>query len=548
MKIDLQLKIGFFFAVTLLAAGGGIHSLYRLAMESQATLAQAALRTNGQIQVTEGRTFATLQKTAGQGMENLFLVTDLQAAFLNQMLQWKNLLVRGQFKDMREKYLAIIKEGDDRIATLLAKVQGVFHDDPEGLKLLAQIGSEYQNFQKQAEVARGMMEFQDTYVEGIRAADQYTGDRGVATIALIKELARHAALQVELEFTGTAEATVRQSQDTATAMQLEINGIQQQARNKSLLVTLGAGAGVWLVFVLAMFFLRRTVIMPIMEINERMRTMAATVAGEASQLLTVSTNLAAGAGQQSDALEKTGASIEELASQAAANSESARQVSGFSSTAQQVASVGGEQMAKMIEAMGAIGKASAEVIKITKNINEIAFQTNLLSLNAAVEAARAGQAGAGFSVVATEIRQLSRKVAAAAQEAEAISENASAKIHQGSLLCEGLGNVFATISREIDQVDTEVKGIAVASSEQALGVKQVTMAIGEIDRVSRAAAAQADAAARMAEGLQSQAMEMGAISASLVRLVKSETQTALASDGDAPLSSDLDTAAVVCRA
>ncbi len=520
MKLDLQLKIGLFFAFTLLAAGGGILTLSRLAMDAQTHLAQTTLQANTRIQTASGQAIDSLQKTAGQGMEHVFLVADLQAAFLDQMFQWKNYLVRGEFKDMREKYLTIITDGDRRITTMLGEVQKVFRADPEGLKLLTQITGEYKNFQKQAEVARGMMAFSDTYAEGIRSADQYTGDHGVATIGLIRKLARHAAERMEKELSTTAETTLHQARDTASAAQAEVKGQQQGIRHQSLLVSMEVGSGLSLVIVVALFFLQRTVINPVMEINERLQSVVKSIAGEAAQLLDVSTSLAAGAGQQSAELEETGASIEELASQASANSESARQVSSFSASAQQVVSTGVAQMAKMIDAMQEIGKSSTEVIKITKNIDEIAFQTNLLALNAAVEAARAGQAGAGFSVVADEIRELSRKVAASAKDAEAISKNASAKVRQGSQLCEDLENALAKITQEIGQVDTEVKGIAVASSEQARGVTQVNTAISEIDRVSCTAAVQADEAAKMAEALQAQAMELGAISATLVRLVK----------------------------
>lgn len=520
MKLDLQLKIGLFFAFILLAAGGGILTQYRIAMEAQTNLAQTTAQANRRIQTASNQAINSLQETSGQGMASGFLVAEVQAAFLEQMLQWKNFLVRGEFKDMRERYLRIIKEGDSKILVLFAKVQEVFLGDPEGMKLLEQITAEYQKFQKQVEVARGMMAFQDTYVEGIRAADQYTGDRGVATIGLIRELARHAVGQMKKEFSDTAMTTLRQNQEAVSAVQIEVKGHQQQTRRQLLLVAMGVGGGVGLVFVVTMFLLRRTVINPILEINERLHVMAATIADEASLLLEVSTNLAAGAGQQSARLEETGGSIEKLAAQAAMNSASARQVSDFSATAQAVVAAGGEQMARMMDAMLEIGKASSEVITITKKIDKIAFQANLLSLNAAVEAARAGQAGAGFNVVVDEIRQLSRQVAAAAQEAEAISENASAKIRQGSLLCEDLANAFAKINQGIGQVDTEVKGIAMASGEQDLSSKQVNRAINEIERVSGTAAVQAGEAARMAAELTAQAVELDGISTTLVRLVK----------------------------
>jgi methyl-accepting chemotaxis protein len=520
MKLDLQLKIGFFFAFILMAAGCGILTQYRIAMDAQQILAQTTLQGYTHLQTASGQAITTLKNTAGQGMENVFLVTELQAAFLDQMLQWKNFLVRGEFKDTREKYLAIIKDGDSRISTLLAKVQEVFQADPEGLQLLDQIVTEYQNFQKQAAVGRGMITFQDTYVEGIRAADQYAGDKGVATIGMIGKLARHAADLTDEEFSATAKKTLSQAKDTGITVQVDITARQQETQRKSLVVATGTGIVVGLVFVVVMFFLRRTVINPILEINERLRTMVATIVGEADQLLEVSTNLVSGAGQQTASLEETGASIEILAAQAAANCESARQGGVFSAKAQEVVAAGEEQMIKMIDAMQEIGKASSEVIKITKNIDEIAFTANLLSLNAAIEAARAGQAGAGFSIIVDEIKNFSRQVAAAAQEAKAISENANAKIRQGSLLCESLENAFAEINQGISQVDAEIHGIAVASNEQALGVKLANSAISEIERVSSTAASRADAAARMSAELTAQALELDEISATLVRLVK----------------------------
>ncbi len=548
MKLDLQLKIGFFFAFILMAAGGGILTQYRIAMNAQQLLAQTTLQGYTHIQAASGQAITTLKNTAGQGMENVFLVAELQAAFLDQMLQWKNFLVRGEFKDTREKYLAIIKDGESRITSLLTKVQEVFQGDPEGMKLLEQIITEYKNFQKQAEVGRGMITFQDTYVEGIRAADQYAGDKGVTTIDMIRRLAKHAAGLTEEEFSDTAQKTLSQAKDTSIAVQMEITGRQQKTQRKSLLVAMGTGSLVGLVFVVVMFFLRRTVITPILEINERLRTMVATIVGEADQLLDVSTNLVSGAGQQSARLEETAASIEILATQAAANSESARQVGAFSATALEVVAAGGEQMIRMIDAMREIGKASSEVIKITQNIDGIAFTANLLSLNAAIEAARAGQAGAGFSIIVDEIRNFSRQVAAAAQEAEAISENASAKIRQGSLLCESLENAFAEIHQEISQVDTEINGIVAASNEQALGVKLVNSAINEIEKVSCTAASNADEAARMAEELTAQAMELDEISAILVRLVKDRKEPTAAPCRTAKFLPGPDTYALACEA
>lgn len=522
MNSDLQLRVSFFFILTLLAAGGGIFTMSRFASHTQADLAQLALRSNSQMQITGDQALSMLNKSAGDGMSNVFLVNDLQDAFLDQMLQWKNLLVRGEFNDMRERYLTVLKDGNGRIAILLGQVKEVFINDPEAKQLVEQVEVEYLNFRKQVEVAQGMMAFHDTYAEGIRAADQYTGDRGVATIGLIKELAMHEGRRVKEAITRTTRTATLQSQETAGTVTREVTDIVSRAGRRSMLVATMAGGVVMAICVLAMYLLRRTVIHPIMQINERLQVVVGMVAQEAAQLLSVSKELEAGAGQQASSLEETGSSVEELAARSAANSDSARQVSIFSAANQLVVMDGKARMDRMTEAMAEIATASGAVITITKDIDEIAFQTNLLSLNAAVEAARAGKAGAGFSVVAAEIRQLSRRVAGLAQEAEEISEKARARIDQGRELCQSLGAAFAEINRGIGKVDEEVKGIASASQEQALGVGQVNLAISAIDAVGAAATVRAGEAAGMAEDLEAQAMELAAISRTLVHLVKGE--------------------------
>jgi methyl-accepting chemotaxis protein len=526
MKIDLLLKISFFFAFTLISAGVGIASLHRISMDSQSELAGSFTHANAQVQASGTHAVSTLRNSADRGMKNVFLVADLQVAMLDLMLQWKNLLVRGQFKDMREKYLDLVAQGDQKISAQLVNVKEAIADDPAGQEILDRIVSEYQNFQKQVEVAKSMMMFADTHAEGARAADQYSGDKGMATIALVRELAVHAASQVKQEFTATAQHTSRQTQEAVDAVQVEMSGIRQGAGQRSFMMATSSGLGIFVIFIVSLFYLGRRVIRPILDINTRLHDVVAKVSVEASQLSIASHNLAEGASQQAASAEETGASIEELASQAAANRERTRRACDFSATTQQVVETANTQMSNMIQAMQEIEQESSAVIKIAKNIDDIAFQTNLLALNAAVEAARAGQAGAGFSVVAEEIRRLSANVAALAGDAAAISHNSLVKTKQGSQLCASLGYAISEIQQGIALVDEEVKSIAQASQEQALGVQQVNRAISEIDQISSHAAAQASEAAGTAEELKSQALELGSISVTLLGLIKSQAQPA----------------------
>ncbi|MCU0583737.1 MAG: methyl-accepting chemotaxis protein, partial [Syntrophales bacterium] len=140
-------------------------------------------------------------------------------------------------------------------------------------------------------------------------------------------------------------------------------------------------------------------------------------------------------------------------------------------------------MTELTQSMEDISKASDETSKIIKTIDEIAFQTNLLALNAAVEAARAGEAGAGFAVVANEVRNLAMRAAEAAKNTSVLIEGTVKKVREGSELVERTGGAFAEVSRSAAKVADLVAEIAAASSEQAQGIDQINKAVAEMDKV-----------------------------------------------------------------
>ena len=500
MRWNLKNKLGFFFVFIMLAAGVGMSVLYTISINTQERLISGASRANENIQVS-----------GEDGIDNVLLVRELQAALLEQMLQWKNFLVRGQFQDMRQKYEQALVKGDVRITAMLGAAQRAFADDAASLAQLRKIGGEYDGFKRQMGTARGMMEFHDSYSEGIRAADQYTGDKGTEAIAMTRALAEQIAKQTGVR---TGKAIV--------AVGAEHDALSRQAKTHSLLALLGSGLGGFGVFLFVLFYLGRKVMQPMTRIKERLQGVVEQVYEESTLLSASSLRLAEGAGRQAAGVEETGASIEQLLGQTHANNESARQAGALSREMQQVVREGGAQMAMMLQAMQEIEGQSAEVMKIIKNINAIAFQTNLLALNAAVEAARAGEAGAGFGVVADEIRRLAHNVASSAKETGVIIQNNIEKVKQGSALCESLDKAFVEIHQGIARVDEEVQNIAVASAEQVVGIRQVSAAMGEIDAVSLAASTEAEEAARTAAELRAQAVELRLISGSLITLINGQ--------------------------
>jgi len=176
-------------------------------------------------------------------------------------------------------------------------------------------------------------------------------------------------------------------------------------------------------------------------------------------------------------------------------------------------------MGELTTAMEEISGTSEEISKIIKTIDEIAFQTNLLALNAAVEAARAGEAGAGFAVVAGEVRNLAMRAAEAARTTSDLIEGTVKKIQQGSELVGKTSDAFSQVAKGTHEVGTLVSEIALASGQQSQGIEQVSNAVAEMDRVVQQNAASAEESASASEELSAQAQQMEGIVEALVRLV-----------------------------
>jgi methyl-accepting chemotaxis protein len=151
--------------------------------------------------------------------------------------------------------------------------------------------------------------------------------------------------------------------------------------------------------------------------------------------------------------------------------------------------------------MEQIKAASDDIAKILKTIDEIAFQTNILALNAAVEAARAGEAGAGFSVVAGEVRALAKRSAVAARETAAKIDDCAQKSRQGVEISAGVAANFETIQQQIRRLDGLVANIASASDEQSTGLGQLNSSVQKLDHVVERTAASAEESAAVASEL-----------------------------------------------
>ena len=211
------------------------------------------------------------------------------------------------------------------------------------------------------------------------------------------------------------------------------------------------------------------------------------------QLSHAAQSLSTGAQEHASSFIETSASIGEITAIVRQNSANAKRASQLAISSTDSAVKGGTSAEETMAAMSEIKASSAKIAEIITTIDEIAFQTNLLSVNASVEAARAGIHGNGFKVVAAEIRNLALRSAASAKEIKLLIQGSVRKVEKGSSLATNSSSTLKEIVGSVKRVSDIVGEIATASAEQAIGIEQVGRTMGQMDRVTQANSSQTDA-------------------------------------------------------
>ncbi len=257
-------------------------------------------------------------------------------------------------------------------------------------------------------------------------------------------------------------------------------------------------------------------------VAESLRDGSEEVAAAAGQIASASQSLAETSSEQAATQEETSASIEEIA---ATSKETANLTRGASDLMNQNIAKTAQSLKalkKLSGNMASIENDSSKIGTVTKTIDDIAFQTNLLALNAAVEAARAGEAGAGFAVVAEEVRNLALRASEAAKGTQELLEGMRSQIITGAESLRRMSADFEGIVESATVMGEQTAAITEASKQQAQGIDQISQATMNVEQSTQAVAANSEETASASEELASQAEVMLAMVKTLFQLVHGE--------------------------
>ena len=223
--------------------------------------------------------------------------------------------------------------------------------------------------------------------------------------------------------------------------------------------------------------------------------------------------------QQVTSLEETSSALLEFSTMSSRNAEDIQRTN--EETTQVVTQIeeGSGAVSDMTGAMSEIDDSAGKIGLIIKTIEEIAFQTNLLALNAAVEAARAGEAGKGFAVVADEVRNLAQRSAQAAHETTELIQGTVDRVRRGGKISQRLDEMFHQIENNAQNVGRLIGKIAAAINEQTKGIQQISTAVQEIDRAAQQNADSAEKAKLSARAIEEEAENLSSATSNLHRLV-----------------------------
>jgi|GEM_PF-2112575 len=228
----------------------------------------------------------------------------------------------------------------------------------------------------------------------------------------------------------------------------------------------------------------------------------------AGEIATGTDDLSQRTEQQAASLEETASSVEQLSATVRANTENTQRAKIMAIELQSAAEQGSVVASEASNAMGRIENDSSKIADIISVIDNIAFQTNLLSLNAAVEAARAGDAGRGFAVVAQEVRMLAQRSAQASKEIKTLILNSNTQVKNGVERVRKAGDALEGIVNSVQQITTLIADVARGSVEQVTALNEISISVNNMEEMTQQNSALAEETTAAVESMADQTSQL----------------------------------------
>lgn len=244
------------------------------------------------------------------------------------------------------------------------------------------------------------------------------------------------------------------------------------------------------------------------ELIGNINTAAEKVEANSKELSLESENLSNGASTQASSIEELTSSIAEIAGQTSTNATDATRASDLANSTKDEAMTGNDQMKQMLDAINEISVSSHNISKIIKVIDDIAFQTKVLSINASVEAAHAGTYGKGFAVVASEVGSLAFKSANAVKDTTALIEETIKRVESGTEIANNTAKALNEITEHAANVSKLLSGIAESSNNQATGIEQIDKGIELVSNIVQENSRTSQESANASKELSNQSVKL----------------------------------------
>ncbi|MFC1479620.1 methyl-accepting chemotaxis protein [Planctomycetota bacterium] len=425
----------------------------------------------------------------------------------------KEVAAKGTNVEELAKWADVDMSANEKVIANLLKLETITHEfiahtnDENWNKLTASIETAKEGTSEWQELVTGIKKELGKTAETVAASLKEYGALSLRYHTLvdkIEELDEHSDKMIEKIISRLEDAMENTIDPAKEEAVKKADAAQEQSAMFSLILT---SAGIVLGIILA-FVITRSITKPLNRVIEGMSQGAEQVASASGQVSSGSQNIAQGASEQASSLEEVSSSLEEMSSMTQQNSDNANSARDLSEEASGSAQQGNQAMGNMSKTITEIQTSANDTARIVKTIDEIAFQTNLLALNAAVEAARAGEAGAGFAVVAEEVRNLAQRSAEAARDTANLIEQSQKNAEEGVTASTEVEEILGQIVEKVQKASQLIAEVSAASDEQTRGVEQITEAVTQMNQVTQSNAANAEESSSSSEELSAQAQEL----------------------------------------